>query len=106
MGKGCSNFCELFVKGQLYRSNQYDLTPFEQDLSVWQQVRIEVKDQVFTASINGEKVYSTSYSDESGIINGIKFYFYGFGGQIDEVRLFDEQRRLVYEENFDSRSIQ
>ncbi len=87
-------FSEKWILGK-----ENDLTAFGCDMSVWNDIKCEVRDRNVTIILNGKKIYELTYNDPAGRIIGLQFQFLGCGA-VDYVKLFDETNAAVLDENF------
>lgn len=81
---GCSSNNFLMLNDVSKSGKEDDLSAFSADLSSFTDVKIEVKEQMVTISINGSEVYKTRYAESMGNLVGLRFKFLGLG----EVRSF------------------
>jgi hypothetical protein len=77
-----------------------DLAAFGQDMSQWHTGRMEVRDKKVTFYMDGKPIYTLSYTVPIGKIKGIILTTRGTG-EIDYVKLFDGEDKLVYEDHFE-----
>lgn len=87
-------FGEVFVSGKTT-----DLSAFGADLSKWNLVSLQVKNQYIEILLDDQLLYSVEYKEPIGNIMGINFRFQG-AGEVDHVRLKDENGALIYEDMF------
>ena len=72
---------------------------FKSDLSNWQELIIENNDKHITVKLGDQMLYETTYKQSIGIIKGFNFTFAGLG-EIDYLKIYDLNSKLVYAEEF------
>ncbi len=77
-----------------------DLSVFGCDMSVWNDVSIDVNNKKVTIMFNGENIYNLEYENPIGRIIGLHFLFTGCGA-VDFVKLLDQENNLIYSDEFD-----
>lgn len=87
-------FGEVFVSGKTT-----DLSAFGADLSKWNFISLQVKNQNVEILLDDQLIYSVEYKEPIGKIMGINFRFQG-AGEVDYVRLKDENGELAYKDEF------
>ncbi|WP_374166085.1 hypothetical protein [Arcticibacter sp. MXS-1] len=101
---GCANFA-VFEFGEVrFNGNFHDLSPFGIDLSKWNTVKIKVENKRVRVYLNNRLAYKNSYKEPIGQVRGFKIKFKG-SGSMDNIRVFNSDKRLVYRDNFDSAPI-
>ncbi len=96
---GCVGDLRLRLSEQIIEGKDYDLSAFGCDFSQWQKLRIEVRDRKVSLYRNEEEMYHAVFAQSAGQLMGFRFSFQG-SGRIDDIRLWDENDRLVWEEGF------
>jgi len=94
----------LFQKfGQKYiMGKNNDLSAFGIDMNNWNDLKLSINNRIATIYINGQEIYKTSYDKGNGAIKGI-FYHFGGSGAVDYARLFDNNNKLVFSEDFNNK---
>ena len=96
---GCTGLMRV-VAGDVHLAGESnDLSSFGADYSNWQLVQLDVRDKEVTVQIGTNQPFTFNYSYEMGKVVGVWFQFVG-RGMIDEIRLTDEDDRIMYEELF------
>lgn len=100
LGKpGCIGDMGVMLGDVYLDGSTNDLSAFGIDLSTWQQLRIDVKDQNVRIQAGANPPFMATYTMDVGHLVGLRFRFEGTGA-IDHVALSDGAGRLVYEEAF------
>lgn len=82
--------------GSSSRSNIVNLV---QDFSYWRVIRYEIKNNIFTVSIDGQRLYTLPYSGKINFIEQIMVRFKG-AGLLDWLKLYDKNNQLIWTEDF------
>lgn len=96
---GCTGLMHVIAGDVHLAGESNDLSSFGADYSSWQLVQLDVREKDVTIQIGTNQPFTFSYSHEMGKVVGIWFQFVG-RGMIDEIRLTDENERIMYEELF------
>ena len=96
---GCTGLMHVTAGDVHLEGQSNDLSALGADYSSWQLVKLDVKDKSVRIQIGTNQPFDFDYSYEMGKVVGIWFQFVG-RGMIDEVRLTDEDGRIMYEEMF------
>ncbi len=96
---GCvSNNSLKFI--DVYRDGkENDLSKFGCDMSVWNNLRCEVRNREVNLSLNGKKIYTLSYQEPAGRVIGLHYIFYG-AGSVNKVILYDQDKNIVFSDDF------
>jgi len=93
--KGCtSELRSQFGENDL-NGKTNDLSALGSDLRTWQNVELSVKNKNATISINGSKVFSTSYHHSCGLITGIGFISNGLC-EVDSLHMKTIEGKEIY----------
>ena len=99
MATGCSYYSSMGAAETSVSGSSTNLNAITGDLSVWRNIKLEVKDDTVKTYFDGDLRYSLPYTGDVGNILGMKVYFKG-SGSIDWVKLYDYNGILIYEEEF------
>ena len=72
----------------------HDLSALSADFSEAVPFRIDVQDKHVEVVVNGEIVYTNSYSDSMGEVVGLRFKFIGLG-EVQSFKLINEEGNRV-----------
>lgn len=97
--RGCVGDLRLRLSERIIEGKDHDLSAFGCDFDQWQRLRIEVRDKKVTLYRNEEEMHHAVFTQSAGRLMGFRFSFQG-NGRIDDIRLWDENDRLVWEEGF------
>ncbi len=91
----------LFQKfGQKYVAGKNnDLSAFGTDLNNWNDIKLIIDNKLVTVFLNGKEIFKTAFENSNGEIKGVYYRFAG-SGAIDYARLYDNNDKLVYAEEF------
>ncbi len=89
-----AEFGDVLLNGEFQ-----DLDAFYQDFSDWRNVTIAVHDKRIHVSLEGKEIYSVKYTDPLDEVKGLAYKFKGVG-EINFVKLYDGDGKLVYEDQF------
>ncbi|MCY1720075.1 hypothetical protein OU798_06960 [Prolixibacteraceae bacterium Z1-6] len=111
-GRHFLQFCDPGCIGSLYLKfgDEYtsgknnDLSVFGTDLNEWNDVKMEFKNKMVSVFLNGKEIYKTSYGNSNGDIKGI-FYRFAGSGSVDYIRLYDSEKELIFDEEFEKKSV-
>ncbi len=98
---GCVGLLELWLNENIIDGKDRDLSAFGCNFQEWQHLRFEVKNKEAKIYLNGHLIHSGSYSDPVGKFLGFRFEFMG-AGIIDDVRVWDGENKLIFEETFEN----
>lgn len=98
---GCTGNIDLNVGEHFLSGKTTDLSAFGADIRQWQDVEVIVKNKEANFYINGQKVYSKSYTKSPGLITGLAFMSNGLV-EIDHIELKGLDGKMVYENNFNN----
>lgn len=98
---GCTGNIDLNVGEHFLAGKTTDLSAFGADIRQWQDVEVIVKNKEASFYINGQKVYSKSYTKSPGLITGLAFMSNGLV-EIDHIELKGLDGKMVYENNFNN----
>jgi hypothetical protein len=91
---GCSSNNNLLLNDVYMRGTEHDLSAFGTDLGDFTPIQILNENKMVSISINGKKVFSTSYSETMGKLVGLRFKFLGLG-EIESFELVDQNNTTV-----------
>lgn len=97
---GCVGNINLTLGDMYLQGNRHDLSGFGCNLDDWVDFRLAVVDKNCQIFINDELKFTKAFSADLGEIAGFKFKFNG-KGEIDFVRVLDQQGELWFEEAFE-----
>lgn len=98
--KGCERWVKMQI-GEIFLSGEKDnLKSFEQDLSMYRNIKIEVKNKKVNIYVDTILIYTGAYTLSAGTVKGLVFRFRG-NGSVDFVNLYNGTGKLVYEEDFE-----
>ncbi len=104
MKKGCERDVELKM-GEVYRNGvSSDLSVFGRNVYEWQDLRVQVINKKATIYLDEQNVYTISFKNDFGKMVGLVFNFAGTGA-VDYVKLKNGEGKMVYEDEFDTRSL-
>lgn len=83
-----------------FSSKKNNLSFLYTNLEEWNLLRIETNDKTFKLSINDSLVFETKYDINAGKLTGIRYVFNGMG-EVDYVRFYNNDNRLIYNDEFD-----
>lgn len=96
---GCTQFADTEFGDTQLTGNFHNLSSLGVDLSKWTVVRIETRNKTSMVYINNVFKYKTVYNVPIGNIRGLFCRFKG-SGQLDFIRVYDHQHRLIYGDEF------
>lgn len=96
---GCTQFADTEFGDTQLTGNFHNLSSLGVDLSKWTVVRIETRNKTSMVYINNVFKYKTVYNVPIGNIRGLFCRFKG-SGQLDFIRVYDQQRHLKYSDEF------
>ncbi len=97
--KGCQKFAELTIGNDYYDGERHDLTGLTLDLSQWQNISIEVRDQVYSVYHDNQLLVAKTFAEIPGELSGIHYSFRGLG-KVDDIKVYDSRGTLTYSEDF------
>lgn len=90
-----------FISGEnTIKGDEYNLDRFNFNSSEWHVMSIKVENKHTTFYVDGEKVLDMDYTTPLGFANELTLRFKGCGA-VDYVKVFDLEKTLLYEENFE-----
>lgn len=101
ISRGCVGYANVKMGDVVKTGRDNDLSRFGVDIYKWQEVELEVINNVATILLNGEHVLVLPFNKDIGRIVGFNLNFSGIG-TIDYVTLEDESGNLLYNTEFDS----
>jgi hypothetical protein len=101
ISRGCVAYVNVKMGDVVKTGRDNNLSRFGVDIYKWQEVELEVINNVATILLNGEHVLVLPFNRDIGRIIGFNLNFSGTG-TIEYVRLEDESGNLVYNTGFDS----
>lgn len=96
---GCTQFADTEFGDTQLTGNFHNLSSLGIDLSKWTVVRIETRNKTSMVYINNVFKYKTVYNTPIGNIRGLFCRFKG-SGQLDFIRVYDQQHHLIYVDEF------
>lgn len=96
---GCSSELGVMLSEKMIEGSKNDLSAFGVDFSDWVNLRMEVKDKAVKIFLGSTAILEDSYLEDAGEIVGVAFHFEGTG-EVDYVRLSDENGIKILDENF------
>lgn len=101
LNPGCAQYVKLYFGDELHDGQFEDLAAFTKyDLNQWRTLRIVIKNQEAKIFLENELLHVFRYKQPLGDIKGLVYYFRG-SGSVDYVRLYDDDNKLVYADEFD-----
>jgi hypothetical protein len=97
--KGCYRWSEITVGEKQLNGKYSDLSFLSADLSSWNTMKIVINNNDASFINNSDTIYTTNYNQLLGMIKGIRFVTKG-SGVFDYVRLYDNQGKLLFDDNF------
>ncbi len=97
--KGCGSELFVTVGDTQHNGKTEDLTMLGTNMYAWNDVEIRTQDKNVVLKLNSENVFSTSYKESVGPVMEISYFFDGIG-MIDNVELQDQNRNVVYSDDF------
>lgn len=97
--KKCSRFVQLVIGEVTYNGRNHDLSMFSADISDWTSFRTSINDGVAVISINGNEIFSQSYTQSMGMLKGIKIRFFG-SGQAKSIKINNETGKVKFIDDF------
>lgn len=98
--KGCKRWVKLQIGEKHLTGEKDNLKSFEQDLSMYRNIKIEVRHKKVNIYVDTNLIYTGSYTLSAGTVKGLVFRFRG-NGSVDFVNLYNGIGKLVYQEDFD-----
>ncbi len=96
---GCVSNIHLHI-GEVFRDGkQNDLSAFGIDLSLWNEIKIEVRNKKVEITVNGKSIYSLGFTDALGQVVGFHYRFEG-SGAVDWIKLYNSEQVLTYWDEF------
>jgi len=99
--KKCSRFVQLVIGEVMYNGRDYDLSMFSADISEWTAFRTDINEGNAIISINGNEIFTQSYTQRIGLLKGIKIRFFG-SGQARRIKLTDGSGVVKFIDDFES----
>ena len=96
---GCTGLMRVIAGDVHHTGEEHDLSALGADYASWQLVKLDVKDKTVRIQIGTNPPYTFAYTYDMGKVVGMWFQFVGRGA-LDQVRLHDENGRMMYEEVF------
>lgn len=101
--KGCERTANYKV-GEINRvGKDNDLSALGADIYQWQKVNMSIKNKSASIFINDVLSFEEDFTEEFGDVKAVSFLFDGLGS-VDYMRLKDENKEVVFEDNFDQSS--
>jgi hypothetical protein len=96
---GCTGFIDMAFGEKLINGGTQSLTPFGTNMQPWKKALLEVINKTVNVYLDGRLIYKTKYSRSVGTIVGIELTSRS-SGETDYVKLYNEKKQLVYEDDF------
>jgi len=97
---GCAANFNLMLFDNIILGRKNDMSKFGSNMNEWNDLRINVENNICSISLNQKEVIADSFSVDPGKIAGIHFMFYGTGS-VDTVLLQDSSGTAVYSDSFE-----
>jgi hypothetical protein len=97
--KGCYRWSEITVGEKHWNGKYNDLSAFSTDLSLWNVLRINIKNGRAVITNGSEKIFTCDYTQPLGKVRGIRFVTKG-SGAFDYVRLYNGRDQMIYNDGF------
>ena len=94
---GCVSDINLKANDHYLDGNSNDLSSFSADLSVWANVKVEVKDRVMKVFLNDKLIRQETYKEDAGEVVGVRFSFLG-AGAVKNIKLLNGKEENVYKD--------
>jgi hypothetical protein len=101
---GCTGYVDMEFGEKRVTGITEVLTPFGVNMQTWKNARLEVKDKLVTIYRDGSLIFKTRYSQSVGSIVGMEITS-RINGETDYVKLYNDKRKLVYEDDFGGKVI-
>jgi len=99
---GCTGEVKALFSEKYLDGKKNDLSCFGFDVRKWNTVRIDVKHRIVKISVEGNPVFTTTYTRPGGLVQGMGFGSNGLC-EVDFVELTDSVGHVVYREDFGSK---
>ncbi|MDR1810327.1 MAG: hypothetical protein LBR34_07995 [Prevotella sp.] len=99
LNQNCYSYLKFISSESTLMGNEYDLSRFNFDPSVWHIMRIEVVNKHTTFFLDGDEVLNMEYKTPVGAINELTLRFKGCGA-VDYLKVMTPKGRLIYQEDF------
>jgi hypothetical protein len=99
LSTGCTSYIRMNFGDLNLSGDQQDLSQFGINIQSWNKVRLEVSNKTVHIYLNGVHIYENKYHKSVGPILGIDIWS-KTNGETDYVKLYNEKKALVYEEDF------
>ncbi|WP_192347127.1 hypothetical protein [Algoriphagus sp. Y33] len=96
---GCSSEIGVFLAGESIEGKKADLSGFGVDSSEWAEMQVSVINKEVKVHMADKLVLQKSFSEDAGDIVGVAYFFEGIG-EIDFLRLFDKNQKVILKEEF------
>jgi len=97
--KGCYRWSEITIGEKQLNGKYNDLSPLSTELSSWNIMKIYINKHKASIINNSDTIYTSTYNQLLGMIEGIRFITKG-SGAFDYIRLYDDRGELLFEDNF------
>lgn len=98
--KGCSPTNRIYLPGIEYSGETKDMSKLEVNENDWNDMLIKVRENTFSLYLNNNLCYELTYKGSLGEIGGVKMHYFGFG-MIDNIYFYNENKEVIYSNNFD-----
>ena len=92
---------QLVIGEVMYNGRDYDLSMLSADISEWTAFGTDIHEGNAIISINGNEIFSQSYTQGIGLLKGIKIRFFG-SGQARRIQLNDGSGEVIFMDDFES----
>lgn len=101
LNENCYSYLKFISSENTMTGDQYDLSRFNFNPSIWHVMRIEVIDKKTTFYLDGELVLQMDYKVSLGTANELTLRFKGCGA-LDYVKVIDPKtKKVVFQDDFD-----
>jgi hypothetical protein len=99
LNENCYSYLKFISSESTVMGNEYDLSRFNFDPSVWHTMRIEVINKHTAFFLDGAEVLKMEYKNSAGVINELTLRFKGCGA-VDYVKIMNLKGKIIYQEDF------
>ncbi|NRB50979.1 MAG: hypothetical protein HRU41_25135 [Saprospiraceae bacterium] len=96
---GCVGELKARFNGLTFDGKKTNLSGLAYQEREWQEIDLEMKDQVFRVKVNEQAVLEGKLPADAGRIVGIRYKFEG-AGEVNQLMVWDHQRELLVNEQF------
>jgi hypothetical protein len=98
---GCVSDIGLMLNDVYLSGKEHDLSVFGADFSEFRTIKLSVKDQQVSIYLDGEELFTTTYSEPVGKLAGLRFRFLG-AGEVQSLDVFDPEGQQIFQGNFEA----